>query len=87
MPSRTVPSAAWRVTLRLTTPEVWCSADTSSVSGLFNTIAQALLPANASLYDTALLFARLNVAGFDGVSGAWRVKYRALSWRPVTAIR
>ncbi|GAB4815934.1 hypothetical protein N2152v2_002980 [Parachlorella kessleri] len=61
--------------------------NTSSVSGLFNTIAQTLLPANTSLYDTALLFARLNVAGFDGVSGAWRVKYRALSWRPVTAIR
>jgi hypothetical protein len=57
------------------------------VAGRYFQIAAALLPANATLQQTADLFARLGAAQADASVVAWNVKHGALFWRPVTALR
>ena len=64
-----------------------CYAATSTVTGHWNQIAQAVLPANISTAEAALLFARLNAAVWDASIAGWGVKYNVLFWRPITAIR
>ena len=46
-----------------------------------------MLPSNVTLLDTAELFAKLQLAFYDGNIQGWFIKYTTLFWRPVTAIR
>lgn len=57
------------------------------MTGHFNQIAQAVLPSNISVYDTALLYSKLNAAVWDASIAGWAAKYKYLFWRPITAIR
>jgi len=60
---------------------------TGGISVHWNQIALAALPATTNLLDTARLFAMLNTALFDGRIVYFTMKYRDLTWRPITAIR
>lgn len=53
----------------------------------WNQIALASLPEDVTVLDTAMLFATLNAALWDGRIAYFTVKYRDLTWRPITAIR
>ncbi|GAB4813265.1 hypothetical protein N2152v2_000311 [Parachlorella kessleri] len=70
------------------TANFWADGNTTStVTGHWNQIAQAVIPANISTAEAALLFARLNAAVWDASIVGWGVKYSVLFWRPITAIR
>ena len=60
---------------------------TGGISVHWNQIALAALPEDADVAETAQLFAILNSALFDGRIAYFTVKYRDLTWRPITAIR
>lgn len=62
-------------------------AGTPTVAGHYLQIAASLLPANATLLQTAELFSRVAAAQYDAAVVAWAIKYRDLFWRPITAIR
>jgi hypothetical protein len=46
-----------------------------------------VLPADYSVEDTALFFARAALANYDTQLTGWRVKYKKPFWRPLTAFR
>ena len=69
-------------------PGFWADgAATPTVAGHFVQIAAALLPANASLLQSAELLARVAVAVSDASTVGWVIKYRDLAARPLTALR
>lgn len=58
--------------------------------GHWNEIAQTIVRnegIDADVYETARLFALLNIAGADSGITAWETKYYYSTWRPETAIR
>jgi hypothetical protein len=56
--------------------------------GSVNRLARDLVAEHGTdLWDTARLFAYLNVALYDGYIAVWDSKYKYDHWRPVTAIR
>ena len=68
--------------------EFWADGPgTPTVAGHYLQIAASLLPENATLEQTAELFARVAVANTDAATLAWVLKYRELAARPVTAFR
>jgi hypothetical protein len=70
------------------TAKFWVDGDgTPSVAGRFFDIAGSLLPANATLTQTATLFARVGAAVADASAVCWALKQSRLFWRPVTALR
>lgn len=69
-------------------PGFWADGDgTPTVAGHYLQIAAALLPANASLLQSAELLARVAVAASDAATVGWVIKYRDLAARPLTALR
>jgi hypothetical protein len=60
---------------------------TGGISVHWNQIALAALPEDSDVLDTARLFAMLNTALSDGRIVYFTIKYRDLTWRPITAIR
>ena len=64
-----------------------CATGTGGISVHWNQIALTTLPVGTSLADTAELFAILNVALADARITYFTIKYRDLTWRPITAIR
>ena len=69
-------------------PGFWADgAGTPTVAGHYLQIAAALLPENATLLQTAELFARVAVAASDAATVGWVLKYRDLAARPLTALR
>ncbi|KAK9826000.1 hypothetical protein WJX74_004007 [Apatococcus lobatus] len=70
------------------TPYFWADdVNTAAITGHWNNITAFVLPANVSLLDTAELFAKLQLAFYDGNIQGWFIKYTTLFWRPITAIR
>lgn len=70
------------------TATFWADSDnTAAITGHLFNITAILLPANITLYNTAQLYAQLAAALFDANVAGWFVKYEALFWRPITAIR
>jgi hypothetical protein len=67
----------------------WADGDGSvTPPGHWNRIARALAAERAlSTFDSARLFATLNVALADAAICCWESKYKFDFWRPVTAIR
>ena len=64
-----------------------CATGTGGISVHWNQIALTTLPVGTSLADTAELFAMLNVALADARITYFTIKYRDLTWRPITALR
>ncbi len=64
-----------------------CVIGTGGISVHWNQIALNALPDGTSLQETAALFAMLNVALADARITYFTIKYRDLTWRPVTALR
>eukprot|EP00775_Hariotina_reticulata_P009825 gene9825-9983_t len=63
-------------------------ANTSAISGHWLDIAREVLPADLSIADTALFYARAAAAAYDASIAAWKVKYGPGDhWRPITAFR
>ena len=61
------------------------NAGNEGITGHYNRVALASLPANTSVFDTAHFFALFNVAQFDGRIAYFTMKYNNLYWRPITA--
>ena len=71
-----------------TIPGFWLDGPgTPTVAGHYLQIATSLLPENATLLQTAELFARISVANSDAATLGWVLKYRNLAARPITALR
>lgn len=64
-----------------------CATGTGGISVHWNQIALNTLQPGISLADTAELFAILNCALSDARITYFTIKYRQLTWRPITAIR
>lgn len=66
----------------------WAGGDgTVKVPGMWNQIAiMAATDANLGVFDTARLFAAMNVAMADAGIAAWAEAYETQFWRPETAI-
>lgn len=70
-----------------TIPGFWVDGPgTPTVAGHYLQIAASLLPENATLLQTAELFARVAVANSDAATLGWVLKYRDLAARPITAL-
>lgn len=81
-------SSSTRTPYQTETALFWADGDgTPSVAGRYFQIATSLLPANATLQDTADLYARLGAAQSDASAVGWALKHGHLFWRPITAIR
>jgi hypothetical protein len=65
---------------------VLCS-DTSTIAGQLFNITLAIVGPNLSVNETAELFAKLAISGYDGGIAGWYQKYKYLFWRPITALR
>ena len=61
-------------------------AGTSGVSGQWMRVALSTLPANLSLYKTALVLAAVAAAQFDANILVYNQRYYWSFWRPTTAI-
>ncbi|KAG2443506.1 hypothetical protein HXX76_001859 [Chlamydomonas incerta] len=59
----------------------------AGLTGMVQNISITILPATYSVYDQAKFFAKLGSAFYDGTITVWYVKYHALRWRPITALR
>ena len=81
-------SSSTRTPYQTETARFWADGDlTPSVAGRYFQIATSLLPPNATLRETADLYARLGAAQADASAVGWALKHGHLFWRPVTAIR
>ena len=77
-----------RLAYETETAKFWADGNgTPAITGHYYDIAASLLPADATLEQTAELFARIGVAQWDASIDAWDVKHSVLWWRPVTALR
>ncbi len=50
-------------------------------------VSYKVLPSTYTLKQQAKFFAQLTVASHDASITGWKLKYSALFWRPITAIR
>lgn len=62
-------------------------ANTSAIPGYWLTIAREVLPADMSLEDTALFYARAGAAAYDAAIATYKLKHTTNAWRPITAFR
>ncbi|KAG2450182.1 hypothetical protein HYH02_000284 [Chlamydomonas schloesseri] len=69
-------------------PRFWAlGGGTGTVAGLFLNATIDVIPTSTPLIHQARFFKLLASSFFDAAVATWRVKYRELFWRPITAIR
>ncbi|CAM6048346.1 unnamed protein product [Sphagnum compactum] len=70
------------------TAKFWeAGSNTSTIAGQLFNITLAIVGPTLSVNETAELFAKLAIAGYDGGIAGWYQKYKYLFWRPITALR
>ena len=69
-------------------PRFWAlGGGTATVAGLYVNISIAVIPDSTPLIHQARFFKLLGSSFFDAAVACFRIKYRELFWRPITAIR
>lgn len=63
------------------------AAGSPALGGILQNITLQLLPANTTEYQAARTFAALGTSLWDVTVTLWYFRFKALRWRPITAIR
>lgn len=63
------------------------AAGSPALGGILQNITLQLLPANTTEYQAARTFGALGTSLWDVTVTLWYFRFKALRWRPITAIR